>query len=140
VITLLMVWMTWERYGAFWSTVAVVLGLALAALTALVSWATNANLQADMDGGIKRLAVATVAKVTHDGEQSRYRIELRTEETPPCSLEFDCTRRGETRSSSSADLSCLRWHRWPLPSPPTSFWHQHRTSAKDGTPEASLPR
>lgn len=89
VITLLMVWMTWERYGAFWSTVAVVLGLALAALTALVSWATNANLQADMDGGIKRLAVATVAKVTHDGEQSRYRIELRTEETPPCSLEFD---------------------------------------------------
>lgn len=89
VITLLMVWTTWERYGAFLIAVAVVAGLALAALTALVSWATNANLQADMDGGIKRLAVAKVAKVTHDGEQSRYRIELRTEETPPCTLEFD---------------------------------------------------
>lgn len=89
VITLLTVWTTWERYGAFLSAVAVVLGLALAALTALGSWATNANLQADMDGGIKRLAVATVAKVTHDGERSRYRIELRTEETPPCTLEFD---------------------------------------------------
>jgi|GEM_PF-7000322 len=89
VITLLMVWTTWERYGAFLSAVAVVLGLALAALTALGSWATNANLQADMDGGIKRLAVATVAKVTHDGERSRHRIELRTEETPPCTLEFD---------------------------------------------------
>ncbi|MBW8808263.1 hypothetical protein [Lysobacter capsici] len=88
-ITLLMVWTTWERYGAFLIAVAVVAGLALAALTALVSWATNANLQADMDGGIKRLAVAKVAKVTHDGEQSRYRIELRTEETPPCTLEFD---------------------------------------------------
>ncbi|UOF13430.1 hypothetical protein IEQ11_16970 [Lysobacter capsici] len=88
VITLLMVWTTWERYGAFLIAVAVVAGLALAALTALVSWATNANLQADMDGGIKRLAVATVTKVAHDGEQSRCRIELRTEETPPCSLEF----------------------------------------------------
>lgn len=89
VITLLMVWTTWERYGAVLIAVAVVVGLALAALTALGSSSANANLQADMDGGIKRIAAATVAKITHDGEQSRCRIELRTEETPPCSLEFD---------------------------------------------------
>lgn len=89
VITLLMVWTTWERYGAVLIAVAVVVGLALAALTVLGSSSANANLQADMDGGIKRLAAATVAKITHDGGQSRCRIELRTEETPPCSLEFD---------------------------------------------------
>lgn len=89
VITLLMVWTTWERYSAVLIAVAVVVGLALAALTALGSSSANANLQADMDGGIKRIAAATVAKITHDGEQSRCRIELRTEETPPRSLEFD---------------------------------------------------
>lgn len=88
VVTLVVVLMTWERYGAFWTAVELLLGLAMAAMTVLGRSGANANLQADMDGGIKRLAVATVVKVAHDGEPSRYRIGLRTEETPPCTLEF----------------------------------------------------
>lgn len=88
VVTLVMVLVTWERYGAFSIAVAVLIGLAMAALTVLGSSSANANLQADMDGGIKRIAVARVVKITRGGEQSRCRIELRTEETPPCTLEF----------------------------------------------------
>lgn len=88
VVTLVVVLMTWERYGAFWTAVELLVGLAMAAMTVLGRSGANANLQADMDGGIKRLAVATVVKVTHDDEQSRCRIQLRTEETPPCTLEF----------------------------------------------------
>ncbi|WP_408950592.1 hypothetical protein [Lysobacter sp. Hz 25] len=88
VVTLVVVLMTWERYDAFWTAVELLLGLAMAAMTVLGRSGANANLQADMDGGIKRLAVATVVKVAHDGEPSRYRIQLRTEETPPCTLEF----------------------------------------------------
>ncbi|ALN61735.1 hypothetical protein GLA29479_851 [Lysobacter antibioticus] len=88
VMTLVMVLLTWERYGAFWTAMELLAGLAMAALTVLGRSGANANLQADMDGGLKRLAAATVVKVSHDGEQSRYRIQLRTEETPPCMLEF----------------------------------------------------
>ncbi|MBT2746967.1 MULTISPECIES: hypothetical protein [unclassified Lysobacter] len=88
VITLLVVMVTWERYGVFWTVMALLAGLAMTALTVLVSYSTSTSLQADIDGGIKRLVAAKVVKVVHGGEQSRYRIELLTQETPPCKLEF----------------------------------------------------
>ncbi|MGO4261880.1 hypothetical protein [Lysobacter sp. TAB13] len=93
VITLVAVMVSWERYGVFWTVVALLAGLAMAALTVLGSYSASKNLQADIDGGIKRLAAAKVMKVVHGGEQSRYRIELLTQETPPCKLEFTLAER-----------------------------------------------
>lgn len=88
VITFIMVIVTSERYGAFWAVLSLLAGFMTAALTILGSSAASANLQADIDGGIKRLAVARVVKVNHADGQSRYSIEMRTEEEPSCTLHF----------------------------------------------------
>lgn len=79
---------TWERHGAFWASTAALAGIAMAVQTVLGKSHANANLQADVDGGVKRLAAARVVKVVHDDEGSGFRIELLTEETPPCELVF----------------------------------------------------
>lgn len=88
LIAIVVTIVTWQRHGAFWASTAALAGVAMAVLTVLGRSRANANLQADVDGGVKRLAAARVVKVVHDDEGSRFRIELLTEETPPCELVF----------------------------------------------------
>lgn len=88
VITFAVLMMKWSSYGAVGLTLISLLGFALLLAWLLVQRFMRSLLQADIDGGVKRVAPARVVKLVESDAAPTLRIEMTTEEAPAQTFVF----------------------------------------------------